>query len=139
MGLSGKEESETSSKEYQGGAAGLQMPVWPLPPNQEQDMNLRERARGQECYLRIPGVCNHDPATVALCHIRRGHVAGGGQKPPDICALPACNSKPGETSCHDVMDRRASMGPYTPNELDGYILEGFNRWLAHCWKEGWIR
>lgn len=36
-------------------------------------MNLRDRAKGQDCYLRLPGHCNFNPETVVLAHIRRGN------------------------------------------------------------------
>lgn len=93
-------------------------------------MNLRKKARGQECFVRIPRVCNFDPETTVLAHIRRGGVAGIGQKPPDICGVACCSA------CHDVIDARNKVGFA---QIDGYILEGLNRWLAHCWREGWIK
>lgn len=51
--------------------------------------------------VRIPGVCNGNTETTVLAHIRRGGVAGMGQKPPDTCGVWACNA------CHDVLDGRA--------------------------------
>lgn len=32
--------------------------------------NLRKEARGRECQIRIPGVCNGNPETVVLTHYR---------------------------------------------------------------------
>lgn len=64
--------------------------------------SLRTLAQGQPCMVRIPGVCNGNPETTVLAHIRRGNVAGMGQKPPDLCGVWACSS------CHDVMDGRCS-------------------------------
>ena len=29
-------------------------------------VNLRALARGRECQVRIPGICNRDPATTVL-------------------------------------------------------------------------
>lgn len=95
-------------------------------------MNLRKRAQGKPCYLRLPGVCEGGTETVVLCHIRRGGVAGMGQKPPDLCGLPAC------FSCHNELDKRSNMGGFTANEIDGYTLEGHQRWLAECQKQGWV-
>lgn len=92
---------------------------------------LRESARGQPCHLRIPGVCNGNPETTVLCHIRRGHVAGMGQKPPDICGVFGCSN------CHDVMDGRA--GKSGSGLLDEFILEGQQRTLAYWWKNGFIK
>lgn len=32
--------------------------------------DLRKAARGRECQVRIPGVCNGNPETSVLAHIR---------------------------------------------------------------------
>ena len=45
-------------------------------------------------------ICNFDPATTVLAHIRASNVAGWGQKPPDLCGVWACSN------CHDVLDGR---------------------------------
>lgn len=58
---------------------------------------LRQSARGQECLVRIPGICNGDPATVVLAHVGG---AGMGRKQPDILGAFAC------AACHDEIDRR---------------------------------
>lgn len=84
-------------------------------------MNLRKFAQGKPCQLRIVGVCNFDPETTVLAHIRRGGVAGMGQKPPDICGIHACSN------CHDWLDSRR---PRTIDGADTYILEGLVRTLA---------
>lgn len=69
--------------------------------------NLRDLARGQECQIRIDGVCNHDPATTVLAHYRMAGICGTGQKPPDECGAWACSA------CHDFVDGRAA-----PNGFD---------------------
>ena len=84
-------------------------------------MNLRKFAQGKPCQLRIPGVCNFNPETTVLAHIRRGGVGGIGMKPPDICGVHACSA------CHDVIDNRV---PHPKANLDTYILEGLVRTLA---------
>ena len=58
---------------------------------------LRESARGQECLVRLPGVCNHNPETVVLAHLGGG---GMGLKKRDIHGAFCCSS------CHDEIDRR---------------------------------
>lgn len=69
-------------------------------------MNLRRAARGQPCTLQIPGVCNRNPETTVLAHIRDGHF-GLGCKPNDdpakgpVLACFACSD------CHDAIDRRS--------------------------------
>lgn len=86
--------------------------------------SLRTLAQGQPCMVRIPGVCNGNPETTVLAHIRRGNVAGMGQKPPDLCGVWACSA------CHDVMDRRVK-GPFeTGFALSEFMLEALVRQLA---------
>jgi hypothetical protein len=59
--------------------------------------NLRKLARGRECQIRIPGVCNGNPETTVLCHLNGG---GMGIKEDDILAAWGCSS------CHDAVDGR---------------------------------
>ena len=86
---------------------------------------IRKSARGQQCHMRIPGVCNGNPETTVLAHIRRGGISGVGMKPNDLCSVYACSG------CHDAIDRRSNVGAITQSEMDGYILEGHMRTLAH--------
>lgn len=61
---------------------------------------IRKAARGEPCLMRIPGVCNGNPETTVLAHIRGSGNAGKGMKPPDVSGVFACSA------CHDVIDRR---------------------------------
>ncbi len=45
---------------------------------------LTKAARGRECQVRIPGVCNGNPETVVLAHYRLAGTCGVGQKPSDL-------------------------------------------------------
>ena len=83
-------------------------------------MNLRKLAKGQDCQMRIPGVCNFDPETTVLAHIRKGGVAGVGQKPKDLIGVWSCSD------CHDVIDGRRIMHGLA---VDSYILEAMCRTL----------
>ena len=65
-------------------------------------MNLRQLARGKECQIRIPGVCNHDPETTVLAHWRGLGLSGIGKKAPDELAAWACSE------CHRFVDGQAS-------------------------------
>lgn len=62
--------------------------------------DLRKAARSRECQVRIPGVCNGNPETSVLAHIRLTGLCGTGTKPPDLIATIACSA------CHDEIDRR---------------------------------
>lgn len=60
-----------------------------------------------------------------LAHIRRGNVAGIGQKPPNLCGVFACNP------CHAVIDGRTMLPGLTRRELDAdYVLPALCRTLA---------
>lgn len=83
--------------------------------------SLRTLARGQECMVRLVGICNFNAETTVLAHIRRGGVAGAGQKPPDTCGVWACSA------CHDEIDARANR---FKSDIDGDILEALCRQLA---------
>lgn len=90
--------------------------------------NLRTIAAGRECSLRLPGVCNYDPTSTVLAHIRRGNTAGGGQKPADINAVPLCSA------CHDAFDGRTRTS-YSRHELDAEMLRAHCQWLDWLAKE----
>lgn len=59
---------------------------------------LRDSARGQECTFAIPGHCNHDRATVVLCHLS-SDVKGMGNKSDDFHAAFGC------VACHEAIDQ----------------------------------
>ncbi|ASM53667.1 hypothetical protein PNIG_a1518 [Pseudoalteromonas nigrifaciens] len=73
---------------------------------------IRNSARGQECQVRIPGVCNGNNETVILAHVGKG--SGMGQKCDDIHATYACSA------CHDVIDGRVRIGDPRINRLYAY-------------------
>lgn len=58
---------------------------------------LRDSAKGQPCTLQIEGVCNHDPATTVLAHLR-SPVKGVANKSDDWHAVFACSA------CHAALD-----------------------------------
>ena len=62
---------------------------------------IRDAARGQECTVRLPGVCNFDPETTVLAHIpAQAGISGVGIKPVDLSGAFMCSA------CHDVIDGR---------------------------------
>lgn len=67
-------------------------------------MNLRKEAKGRECQIRIPGVCNRNPEKVVLCHLHKPSIGGGmSLKGNDLIAAYGCNS------CHDAVDGRSTL------------------------------
>jgi hypothetical protein len=62
---------------------------------------IRKAARGQDCTIKLHGVCNRDPATSVLCHSNElADGKGMGLKAPDTAAAIGCSA------CHDVLDGR---------------------------------
>ena len=86
-------------------------------------MNLRKQAKGRDCTVRLPSICNHTSETVVLAHIRMPGISGMGLKADDLLGAWACSA------CHDAIDRRA----HTDLERD-YVrlahLEGMARTIA---------
>jgi hypothetical protein len=92
-------------------------------------MNLRNAAKGRPCMVRLPDICNHNPETTVLAHIRMAGLSGMGIKADDLLGAWACSS------CHDAIDRRS----HTDLDRD-YVrlahLEGMARTIAQLRKEG---
>ncbi|WP_440863606.1 DUF1364 domain-containing protein [Symbiopectobacterium purcellii] len=65
--------------------------------------NLGKEARGRECQVRIPGICNGNAETVVLAHYRMSGICGIGMKPDDLFGAWTCSS------CHDKIDRRTRL------------------------------
>ena len=79
--------------------------------------NLRKEAKGRECQVRIPGICNHNHETVVLAHLGGG---GMGTKQPDLLGAFCCST------CHDAVDGR-SMTPFFSGEIQRFHLDGVIR------------
>jgi hypothetical protein len=94
-------------------------------------MNLRNAAKGRPCMVRLPDICNHNPETTVLAHIRMAGLSGMGIKADDLLGAWACSS------CHDAIDRRS----HTDLDRD-YVrlahLEGMARTIAQLRKEDLI-
>lgn len=88
---------------------------------------LRQSARGQQCQVRIPGICNGDPATTVLAHLSGG---GMGYKRHDIHGAYACSA------CHDVIDGRTRADL---EEVALYHLEGVIRTQEIMLAQGLIK
>lgn len=63
---------------------------------------LRNLARGRDCTVNVPGVCNGNPETVVWAHSNHGkHGKAVGGKSHDHYGCFACSD------CHDWLDNRA--------------------------------
>lgn len=56
---------------------------------------ITKSAKGEECEIRLPGICNFNPETTVYCHIGGGGMA---LKANDIHGAYGCSS------CHSVLD-----------------------------------
>lgn len=83
-------------------------------------MNLRKLARGQDCQVRIPGICNGNPETTILAHYRLSGLCGTGMKPPNEIAAWCCSD------CHDCVDSRRK-SEFSRDELRLWFAEGVFR------------
>ncbi|WP_273874659.1 DUF1364 domain-containing protein [Serratia marcescens] len=89
---------------------------------------LTKAARGRECQVRIPGVCNFNPETTVLAHYRLAGTCGTAIKPDDTQSAWACSA------CHDEVDRRTRL--IDANEARLMHAEGVMRTQEILRKEG---
>lgn len=94
---------------------------------------LRLLARNQECQVRIPGICNGDPATTVLAHYSMSGVSGKGFKSPDIMGAWTCSA------CHDYADGRKRSANYTRDQIRLMHAEGVMRTQNALYKMGAIK
>ena len=80
---------------------------------------LTKSARGEDCLVRMPGICNFNNETTVLAHL--GGQFKKGYKAMDIHGAYCCSS------CHDVIDGRTNSRVYTANEIALMHLEGVIR------------
>lgn len=93
---------------------------------------IRQSARGEQCQIRLPFVCNGNPETVVWCHAN-GSAAGKGigMKSHDILGAYGCSS------CHDVYDGRRRVAiPRT--EIKLAFWEGHARSIVRLIERGLI-
>jgi len=76
---------------------------------------ITEFARGKECQVRIPDVCNRNPETTVHAHLRMAGFNGMGMKPHDAFGAHAC------FNCHQAIDRRDYM------DLDREYVRGLHK------------
>lgn len=78
---------------------------------------IRESAEGEDCQVRMVGICSFDSSTTVLAHLGGGGMAG---KMPDIFGAYCCGK------CHDVIDGRVK-SPYTKQEIKLDFYDGMVR------------
>jgi hypothetical protein len=90
---------------------------------------LRDAARGQDCQVRIPGICNFNSETTVLAHYRLAGTCGVGMKPIDLCGSWTCSD------CHDAIDGRSKTA-FPQTTLDLMHAEGVFRTIQLLHKKG---
>lgn len=92
---------------------------------------ITKSAKGQECQIRIPTICNGDPRTVVLCHLPGG---GMGAKEEDQYAAYGCSA------CHGVVDGASWEGQCWPSDtLKLWHLEAVIRTQKIMFEKGLIK
>lgn len=92
---------------------------------------LTKAARGRECQVRIPGVCNGNPETTVLAHYRLAGTCGVGAKPNDLQGAWACSA------CHDACDGRSKQ--ITRDDARKLHAEGVMRTQDLLVREGLVK
>ena len=91
---------------------------------------ITESARGEECQVRLPGICNRDNATVVWAHCNKMAAGKGkGLKALDPLGAYCCSD------CHDVYDMRR-LAPYI-SQFTGVRLSRIE--VEHAFYEGMMR
>jgi hypothetical protein len=73
--------------------------------------DIRKASAGQDCTLRLPGICRSDPAYTVGAHLRLFNLAGIAQKPDDLFIVDACDR------CHDALDRRGAASGLSAEDI----------------------
>jgi len=91
---------------------------------------LLDAARGQECMVRIPNVCNNNPETVVAAHSNQlKHGKGGGLKAHDCYVAWACYA------CHAELDQ----GKMRYEQKCEYWQAGFERTILQMFLQGIVK
>lgn len=83
-------------------------------------MNLRKEAKGRQCQVRLPSICNYNPETVTLHHIKMAGLTGTGMKANDLLGTWICSE------CHRAVHHTLKTD-LSRDEIRVYELEGVMR------------
>lgn len=94
---------------------------------------ITESARGEECLIRIPGICLYTTETVVWCHAN-GSAAGKGigMKAHDLLGAYGC------ANCHDAYDRRNYLDVFSHDLVELMFWQGHARSLLRLIEKGII-
>lgn len=91
---------------------------------------IRKSAKGQDCQVRLIGICNFDPDTTVFAH--KGG-AGMGIKSADILGAYCCSA------CHDAVDGRGKVDWNKKQEIENAFYEGIFRTQLLLIEQGLIK
>ena len=91
---------------------------------------LREAARGRDCTMQVPGICNHDPATVVLAHENGGGLA---LKRHDLRSAFLCSK------CHSYYDGATDGHSSSRRTRDIFFMAAHMRTLQIFIDDGYIQ
>lgn len=92
---------------------------------------IRKSAKGENCTVRLVGICNRNPETTVFAHYRLPGYCGTGIKPPDFMGAYACSA------CHDEADRRTRH--LEADFVQAAFAEGVMRTLVRLAEKGLLK
>jgi hypothetical protein len=90
---------------------------------------ITKSAKGEECQVRIGGICNFKSETTVFAHYGGG---GMGGKSPDLHGAYCCSN------CHDLVDGRTKSA-YCFDEVQRWMLEGILRTQTILLNKGLVK
>ena len=90
---------------------------------------IRDSAKGEDCTLNIPSVCNYDPETTVLCHFTL-HDGGSARLNGELSSGYGC------VRCHNVIDRREYLDSQSATDLEFYMRRSMVRTLDRLFEKG---
>ena len=93
---------------------------------------ITKSARGEECQIRFPGICNHNPETTIWAHANSLAAGKGvGKKSLTLLGSYACSA------CHDLVDgRRPRPEGWMPTDVRLAFYEGHERSMVILERKG---
>jgi hypothetical protein len=84
----------------------------------ESMSKITRSAKGEECQVRIPGICNYNQETTIFAHLN-GYGMGG--KHADLFGAYCCST------CHGVIDGHIRCFRFDPGQIRAFHIDGILR------------
>ena len=98
-----------------------------------RNKKILAHAKGQQCQINLPGVCNNNPETVVACHISEHEFGKGtGVKSDDCCIAYCCNS------CHDHIDGRVK-SIFDRDFIESQLHKAHTRTMRILFRDGVVK